>query len=100
MMRKMLVEFLENRKESPEVVESMDVFMKVEAFKVMDEMWSNKKKSRLDTLVHGDFWAANILFSHDRQGYLHRISEQCLAQTKNVYIEFVLLLPAQFRYPL
>ena len=81
MMRKMLVEFLENRKESPDVVESMDVFMKEEAFKVMDEMWSNKKKSRLDTLVHGDFWAANILFSHDRQEYLYRISELFLAQT-------------------
>ena len=68
MMRKMLLEFLENRKESPDVVESMDVFMKEEAFKVMDEMWSNRNKSRLDTLVHGDFWAANILFSHDRAG--------------------------------
>ena len=75
MMRKMLVEFLENRKESPDVVESMDVFMKEEAFKVMDEMWANRNKSRLDTLVHGDFWGANILFSHDRQGYLQRISE-------------------------
>ena len=74
MMRTMLVEFLENNKESPKLVESINVFMKEEAFEVMDDMWANRNKTKLDTLVHGDCWAANILFGreagHGTQAYL------------------------------
>ena len=61
----MLISFLQNRKENPELIERIDNFMKNEAFDVLNDVWSNKHKTKFDTLVHGDFWSANILFGYN-----------------------------------
>ena len=67
LIRKMLITFLQNRKENPDLIEKLDNFMKNEAFDVLNDVWSNNHKTKFDTLVHGDFWAANILFGYTKE---------------------------------
>ena len=65
LMGTMLKKFLENRKESQSLIFKLDNFMKNEIFNIMQEMWTNGAPSTFDTIVHGDFWSANILYKYD-----------------------------------
>ena len=67
MMRKMLRRFLENRQESSHFVSRLDAFMKNEIYDVMQAMWSHKCSTKFDTILHGSFWASNILFEYQAQ---------------------------------
>ena len=61
----MLKKFLENRKESDNLISKLDNFMKNDIFNIMQGMWTNSSPSKFDTIVHGDFWSANILYKYD-----------------------------------
>ena len=65
LMRTMLKKFLENRKESDNLISKLDNFMKNDIFNIMQGMWTNSSPSKFDTIVHGDFWSANILYKYD-----------------------------------
>ena len=64
LMRKMLRRFLENRQESSHFISRLDAFMKNEIYDVMQAMWSHKCSTKFDTILHGNFWASNILFQY------------------------------------
>ena len=66
MMRKMLRTFLQNREESSHFISRLDAFMKNDIYDVMQAMWSHRCSTKFDTIVHGSFWASNILFQYPR----------------------------------
>ena len=78
MMRKMLRRFLENRQESPHFVSRLDAFMKNEIYDVMQALWSHKCSTKFDTILHGSFWASNILLQYQGQ-----IPQKGLSLTKS-----------------
>ena len=42
--------------------------MKNDIYEVMQAMWSHKSSTKFDTIVHGSFWAANVLFQYPGGG--------------------------------
>ena len=47
--------------------QSIFTIIHIEILSVMQNFWCNKTQSSLDTIVHGDFWSANILFQYDEE---------------------------------
>lgn len=68
LIRKMLAEFLLNRKENKSRIDRLDRFLKDEALNLIDAMWFNKRRHQLETLTHGDFWASNLLYRYNDAG--------------------------------
>ena len=64
---KSIVQLMKNRNEPQELINKVENYGKNRAFPEIKRILTSGEDSKFSTIIHGDFWLNNIMFSDDRK---------------------------------